>query len=322
VKALFYESLLVRLYSDILGELGMHGKLTLEGIITALVTPFSPNGEVDESSLRELVRFQLKSQVNGLYPLGTTGLGPIMPTEQRKRVAEIAVEEAGHRIPVIIQVGAADSVSSLELALHAQKIGADAVASLTPFYYQPGEPAIIEYFTKLSEATALPLLVYNIPRNTGNNVNADLLVKLSKLPHVCGIKDSSRDFSQLLDYIQKVPQGFHVINGTDSYLFSAFCAGAHAGVSATANAFPELFVEMYRAFRTNDFEKGKILQLKIHAIRQALSSPPIAPILEALRLRGFHSGMVKTPLRSMTAEEIENLRSQIASIVPDIRLAS
>ncbi len=296
--------------------------LRLRGIITALLTPFSTGGGVYEESLRELVRFQLKSKVNGFFTLGTTGLGPAIQPDERKRVAEIVVEETKGRVPVIIQVGAADPLVSLDLARHAQKVGADAVASLTPFYYHPGEAATLEYFEKLSQATSLPLFVYNIPGNTGNNVDANLLLKLSKIPNVVGIKDSSRDFLQLLDYLEIVPDGFNVINGTDSYLFSAFCGGVHAGVSAIANPFPEIFVEMYESYKAGNLDKGKTLQIKINAIRKLLEKPPIAPILEAVKMRGLKSGLVKPPLRSMRADEIENLHASVSRLLPEMKLVA
>lgn len=300
----------------------MADNFRLRGIITALVTPFTRDGEVDEEALRELVRFQLKTRVNGFYPLGTTGLGPAMEAFERKRVAEVVVEETNGHVPVIVQIGATQPTVSIELARHAEKIGADAVASLTPFYYHPGEEAIIEYYQKLSLTTSLPLFVYNIPPNTGFNVDARLLKKLSGIPKVIGIKDSSGDFNQLLDYMRNVPEDFNVITGTDSYLFSALCAGLQGGVSATANAFPEHFVEMYEAYKTKDFEKGKVLQMKIRALRYALSTPPLAPILETLKMRGLKSGYVRLPLRSMNSNEREALRVTVNRILPEMKLAA
>ncbi len=294
----------------------------LHGIITALVTTFSRAGSVDEEAFRELVQFQLKNKVNGFFPLGTTGMGPAMEPDQRKQVAEVVVEETNHRVPVVVQVGASDPATSLDLARHAEAIGADAIASLTPFYYHPGNDAIVDYYRKLSSATRLPLLVYNIPRHTGNNVDGDLLLELSKIQNVTGIKDSSRDFSQLLDYLQKVPEGFNVITGTDSFLFSALCAGTHGGVSATANPFPELFVKMYEAYMAGNLDEGKALQIKIHSLRDVLSKPPIAPLHEALRLRGLKGGFVKPPLRSMNAEEIDDLRESLNRLLPQIKLTA
>ena len=299
----------------------MQKGLKLEGIITALVTPFSKNDQVDEEALRELVQFQIKSGVNGLFPLGTTGMGPAMEPFERKRVAEVVVKEVEKKIPVIVQVGAADPIVTIDLARHAEQIGADAVASLTPFYYHPGTESIIEHFRRLAAATKLPILVYNIPSNTGNNVDAKLLVQLSRIPNIVGIKDSSRDFSQLLDFLTNVPHEFTVINGTDSYLFSALCAGVSAGVSATANAFPELFVEMYGSYKGSDLAKGEKLQKKIHSLRSAMNNPPLAPYLEVLKMRGLKSGNVRLPLRQMNSEEVAALRSIVTRLAPELGIA-
>ena len=299
----------------------MSTELNLHGIITALVTPFSASGTVDESALEELVHFQVRSGVNGLFPLGTTGMGPAMEADERERVAEVVVDSADDKIPVVVQVGDTNPNVSVDLALHAEKIGAAAVACLNPFYYHPGPESVIQFYRRLAGATKLPVLVYNIPRNTGNNVDARLLLQLSQIPNIVGIKDSSRDFSQLLDYLGTVPKGFTVINGTDSYLFSAFCAGVSAGVSATANAFPELFVEMYKSYRSGDLKSGQELQKRIHLLREATSNPPLAPLLEALRIRGLRSGNVRSPLRPMDSAEISALRATMRRLVPELKIA-
>jgi len=296
----------------------MTGKFALEGIVTALLTPFTPAGDVDQDALREIVRFQLKHQVHGFYVCGTTGLGPAMSSDQRRRTAEIVIQETSKKIPVVVQVGASDPQAGLELARHAEKTGADAIVSLTPFYYKPGENAIIEYFTELASATRLPVFVYNIPSHTGNNVDASLLLKLSRIPNVVGVKDSSRDFVQLVDYLSVAPAEFAVINGTDSYLFAALCAGAQAGVSAVSNLAPELMVKMYDAFRKKEYDLGRSLQLKIHALRKATAKPPIAPLLEGLKLRGLKSGLVKSPLRSTNRDELVQLRADLSRILPEL----
>jgi dihydrodipicolinate synthase/N-acetylneuraminate lyase len=277
---------------------------------------------LDQESLREIVSFQLDHKIDGFFVCGTAGLGPVMGAADRKKVAEIVIEETRKRVPIIVQVGAADPRTSLELAEHAQSIGADAIASLTPFYYKPGDDAIVEYFKQLSGSTTLPMFVYNIPRHTGNNVDASLLVRLSKIRNIVGVKDSSQDFTQLIDYLAAVPRSFNVIVGTDSFLFSALYAGAQGGVSALANAFPELMVEMYQAFERKEAEKGSELQRQVHGLRSVTSKPPIAPLLEVLRFRGLKSGQVRAPLRSMAPNEIEELRSSVQRILPTLQLDS
>jgi len=300
----------------------MPSKLKVGGVITALVTPFTADEKVDEEALRECVRFQLNAGVHGMFTLGTTGLGPVMSPDQRELVGQVVVNEVRGRVPVIIQVGGIEVSVSLKLAARAEKVGADAVASLPPFYYQPGSPAIIDYYRQLSRATSLPIFIYNIPRSTGVNIDAKLASEISKVHGIRGIKDSSRDFTQLLDFLEHAGQGFDVINGTDSYMFSAFCAGASACVSATANPFPELCCQLYNAYREHDMERGRLLQLKIHRLRSALGNPPISPLLEVLKMRGLRSGQVIPPLRSMTSSELLELRTQLARLVPEIKLVS
>jgi len=295
--------------------------LPLHGIITALVTPFSSTGKVDEESMRDLVRFQLDSGIHGFFPLGTNGMGPVMESQERRKVAEIVVSETAGRITVIVHVGAADPDTSIELAIHAQKIGASAVASVTPFYYNPDNQAIVNYYTRLSEATTLPTFVYNIPRHTGNNVTVELLLQLSKIPGIVGIKDSSRDFCQLLDYLNCAPVGFNVISGTDSFIYPALCTGTQAGVSAIANAFPELLVKLYTKFEEGELNEARKIQLKIQWLRTTLEKPPIAPLLETLRMRGLGSGKVKLPLRSMTPAETQALLDSLRKIMPEVSLS-
>jgi len=296
--------------------------LQLRGIITALVTPFSSAGDVDEAALREIVEFQVRNRVNGLFPLGTTGMGPAMEPEERKRVAEIVVETVNGKIPVIIQVGSADPLTSLDLAKHAEKIGADAIASLNPFYYHPSAESVIEHYRRLSEATTLPIIAYNIPSNTGNNIEPKLLLQISKIPRLIGIKDSSRDFMQMQDYMATLPESFNIINGADAYQFSAFCAGIKAGVSATANAIPDFYVEMHEAYKSGHFEKGKDLQKKIFLLRKAMVNPAIAPFLEVLRMRGVRSGNVRPPFRALTQAEIDSLRAVVNSTLPELKLVA
>jgi len=295
--------------------------LALRGVITALVTPFTQDGDIIEESIRELVRFQLKAGVHGLFAFGTNGMGPAMEVPQRKKAAEVIVSETAGRIPVIVHVGGMDLHVGIELAAHAEKIGASAVACVTPFYYHPDATAVVEHYNRLSESTTLPLLLYNIPSNTGNNLSAETVRTLSKIPGIVGIKDSSRDFLQLLDFLSISPPGFCVISGTDSFFFSALCAGVQAGVSGFANAFPELMVQIYEDYTRGDLAEAKKLQLKIHSLRAALTKPEIAPLLETLRMRGLKSGKVKLPLRSMSTEEIRTLYEFLRNSLPEINFA-
>lgn len=286
----------------------------IEGVITALVTPFTEEGDVDEEALQELVEFQVKSGIHGLYPCGTVGEGPTMSIEQRKRVAEIVVGQVKARIPVIVHIGAINTTMTVELAKHAEKVGADALGCVTPYYFTLDDDAMVEHYRRVAEAVGISLFVYNIPHRTNVNITPNLMAKLAKLPNIVGIKDSSRDFTQLCEYMEKLGKGFTVICGTDALMIPALFMGAKGSISAISNAFPELFVDAYNAFKKGDYEKAIELQFKIIVTRRAFAKPTVAPLKEALKLRGFKAGTVKNPLRSMTEKEIIELRNSLVGL--------
>jgi len=289
-------------------------KRKIEGIITALLTPFTEEGNIDEEALQEFAEFQVKSGIHGLYPCGTVGEGPTMSIEQRKRVAEIVVDQVKARIPVIVHIGAINTTMTVELAKHAEKVGADALGCVTPYYFTLDDDAIIEHYRRVAEAVSIPIFVYNIPHRTTFNITPNLMVKLAKLPNIIGIKDSSRDFTQLCEYIEKLGKGFTVICGTDALIIPALFMGAKGAISAISNVFPELFVDAYDAYKKKNYEKAITLQFKIIAARRVLGKPAIAPLKEALKMRGFRAGAVKNPLRPMTEKEIIKLRDSLIGL--------
>ena len=208
----------------------------IQGLFPALLTPFDREGRVDHERLASLVRFQLSNRVDGLYPCGTTGLGPLLSSKERKGIAETVLSEAGSKVPVVVQVGCADTGSTVELARHAEKAGAYAVASLTPFYYKPGDVAIAKHFETVAKSIGIPLLAYNIPQFTGNNLLPGAIAGLARRGVISGVKDSSRNVIQLLDLLNAVPESFVVMNGTEEYALFAMMMGGDGIVSGAANA--------------------------------------------------------------------------------------
>jgi len=290
----------------------------IEGIVTALVTPFNLDGELDENALHRIVEFQIEKGVHGLYPCATFGEGPTMTVEQRKRVAEIVIERSGRRVPVVVQVGASDASTTIELSRHAERVGADAVAVVTPYYYNPDEEALVEYYKQVSENVAIPVFIYNIPYRTTVNITPDIALKIvAAAPRVQGIKDSSRDFMQVLEYIEKLPRDFIILNGADAYILPALIMGVSGAMSGYSNAFPELYVSLYDLFKRGDYEKAREVQFKINLTRRMLrlhAQPFIQPVKEAMKMRGIPAGFVKRPLRPMTEEEIDDLRSKLKKL--------
>lgn len=250
-----------------------------------------------------LVRFQISNGVDGLYPCGSTGLGPMLSLDERKAVAEAVIGEASGKVPVVVQVGCTDTASSIELATHAERAGATAVASLTPYYYKPGDRAVLKHFEAISKSVGIPVFAYNIPQFTGNNLMPGAVAAMAKSGIIAGVKDSSRDFLHLLDLLDAVPEGFVVMNGTEEYGLSALMSGADGLVSGGASALPELFRSLVAAHRGASYPEALAAQKMVLKVKDVVKSGPISAYYEILRERGIDCGKPRAPLLPLEASE-------------------
>jgi len=285
-----------------------------KGIFPALITPFDYEGEVKLEDLRRVARFHIEKGVNGFFVCGSAGEGPLMSISQRRLVAETVIDEASGDVSIIVHVGTTNTRETIELAKHAEKNGADAVGVVSPYYFKPDLEGLIQHYRLVSESISIPVFVYNIPLRTGFNVTSEMVNRLFELPNVMGVKDSSRNLIQIREIIETAPKRITVINGSDNLIFAALTIGVDGQISGTANVAPELFVELYRAFRDGDLRKALKLQADINAVVRALSGPPIAPLKAALELRGVSAGVPKRPLRPLRPDEISGLEERLSAL--------
>jgi N-acetylneuraminate lyase/4-hydroxy-tetrahydrodipicolinate synthase len=284
----------------------------VRGLFTGLITPFDGRGRVDPERLSELVEFQISKGTEGLFPCGSTGLGPMLSIEERKTVAETVLKSSRGRVPVVVQVGCTDTSSTVELARHAERFGAEAVASLPPFYYKPGERAIAKHFETIANSVSIPLFAYNIPLFTGNNLQPVAVASMAKEGTISGIKDSSRDLLQLLDLLDAVPDDFIVMNGTEEYGLFAIMTGADGLVSGAASALPELFKSMVAAYRNGDLEKALAAQKTVLSVKILVKQGPIPAYYDILRERGIDCGLPRAPF-------LPTKKKTVASIMNGLR---
>jgi 4-hydroxy-tetrahydrodipicolinate synthase len=275
------------------------------GLFTALITPFDSRGKVDPERLTELVRFQVARGVDGIYPCGSTGLGPLLSPPERKLVAETVVAAARGKVSVVVQVGCADTRSTVELAKHAEKIGADAVASLTPFYYKPGDKAVFKHFEAVRGGVNIPVLAYNIPQFTGNNLLPATVALMARDGTIQGIKDSSQNLLQLEDLIGAVPENFVVMNGTEEYGLFAIMAGADGLVSGGASALPELFESLVAAERSGNHGEAIRAQTTVLKVKELTKPSPIAAYYAILRERGMDCGVPRAPFLALERDSAD-----------------
>lgn len=270
-----------------------------EGIIPPIITCFDKKGNFDEKAQREVIRFLLP-KVNGFYPIGTYGSGPLMDTDERKKVAEVIVDETNGKIPVIFHIGAVNTKQAVELAQHAESIGADAVGSIPPFYYSYTEKDLLEYYRSILSAVNIPLFAYNNPGLSNNPLSPQLISVLAN-EGLYGIKDSSFDIITLCNFMNSIDnKQFHFIVGTEAFAAAAFQVGAQAAISGLANVWPELVGKLWAALINDETREAGELQLEVLKARSILkSAPTLVVCYEVLRMRGVNAGYPRLPFHSV-----------------------
>lgn len=271
----------------------------LQGIIPPLTTPFTEGGDVYEEGLRRLVEFQVEKGSHGLFICGTYGSGPIMTVEEREKVHEVVVDQVGGRITVIAHVGTASTAQSAELAQHAERVGADYIASVSPYYHRHDERAVVEHFRTLVEAVDLEVYVYNNPKASGVTITPSFLHHLADVG-VRGIKDSGFSFIELTHFMLALEDrpDFRFIVGTEGLALPAFMIGAKGSVAGLANVFPELVVKLWDLFQAGKYKEAARVQMQVNRARQILHIPSStnAACYAVLYERGIDVGYPKLPI--------------------------
>lgn len=285
-----------------------------KGIIPPLITCFDEKGKFDEMAQREVIRF-LVPKVNGFYPIGTYGSGPLLDVEERKDIAKVIVDEVSGKVPVIIHIGAVNTKQAVDLAKHAESIGADAIGAIPPYYYSYTEYDLLEYYRAILSATELPFFAYNNPGLSNNPLSPKVINTLAK-EGLYGIKDSSFDlitFSNFVNHVEK--EDFHFIIGTEAFAAAAVNAGAEAVISGLANAWPEIMGELWNALEANDMRKAGKLQLQVLKARAVMkSAPTLVVCYEILRMRGVNPGRPRLPFHFVSDDIRQNIRKSLIEL--------
>jgi 4-hydroxy-tetrahydrodipicolinate synthase len=289
--------------------------LVLRGVFVPLVTPFGPTGDVDQLALERLVDHLLEAGVHGLFVGGTTGEFPLLRSAERRHIAEVVVARAARRVPVIVQSGAPSTRQAIELTEHARQIGASAVAVVAPYFFPLSEAALIDHYVAVCAAVPeFPVLLYNIPQRTANALPPPLAAEIvRRCPNVVGIKDSSGNLSQTIEYAS-VRADFQVAQGADGLLVAGLAMGIQATVSGNANVFPELAVAVFDAWWRGDPAAARAAQLRLNVARHALRDGlDLSLFKRLLGQRGVPVGEVRSPLRPATDAEVDAARATLES---------
>lgn len=287
----------------------------LEGIIPPLISPFRDDGILNVEGVRVLVNFLTERGVSGFFVCGTYGTGPAMTVLERKKTASAVLDAVKGGAKVIVHVGSSNVDTVLELAKHAEEVGADAVASVPPFYYTYEDESIIDFFRILTSKVDIPVFVYNNPARSGNAIKPSLLRRLAEVG-VAGIKDSCFDLVRFYEFINSVDKkDFEYIIGTEAFLVPAYLAGSRACISGLSNVFPEINVKAFNLLKEGKYVEAAKVQLDIIKLREVMHLFPTYPaIFEALRLRGIDVGFAKYPFRKLTKNEVQKLEENLRKL--------
>lgn len=291
----------------------------IEGIVTAMVTPFTRGGEyVDFDKIGPLAQGILKFGVHGLFVCGTTGEGLLMTPEERKVVLREALAVAKGKCTFVAHTGALDLATAIELTADAATAGADCAAILAPAFYPYDDRAIEEYYTAIAKAVkGFPIFLYNIPGFARNKIALSSVLRLAEAhENIVGIKDSSGDMCWLGKLLAAVPKDFKVLNGCDEFGHQALAAGAVGAVSGTSNAFGDVYVKLYNAAKANKHDEARKQQHRLNRVCEALTyGGTLGMFKEAMRLRGIDAGYTRPPQRMITNQE----KKMIAALVDELK---
>ncbi len=277
----------------------------LEGVLTALVTPFDASGEIDERALRGLVRWQIGEGVAGLVPCGTTGEGATLDPAEHERVVRIVAEEsAGSKRPVRIVAGAGtnDTRRTIALARRCRRAGADALLLVTPYYNKPTQAGMRDSFREIADAVDLPIVVYNVPGRTGVNLLPDTVLSIAEDPRFAGVKEASGNLDQASQILRARPAGFAVLSGEDSLTLPMIALGADGAIAVVSNEAPGAFARMVAAALAGNFEAAREIHARLFPLMRAnfCESNPI-PVKWAVARMGFAVNRLRSPLTPLSA---------------------
>ncbi|OCT12561.1 hypothetical protein A8709_32615 [Paenibacillus pectinilyticus] len=282
----------------------------MQGIIPALITPYTASGQLNEPVTRQLVRHLLKKGVGGFYLSGSTGEGFLQTISERKAFLELALDEVKGEVPVITHIGAMDTATCVELTRHAADVGAAAVSAVAPFYYKHGLEQVKEHYLDIARAADIPLIMYHFPAMTGVNATAAFYAELAQEPNIIGVKFTSTNTFELQQLMAACGPDFLVFNGPDEALLAGLAMGCCGAIGSTYNIMPGKFVELYKAFQQGDLTSSRAIQFEVNeVIAELIKYDFIAFEREILRLQGFEVGAPRKPIQQLTAEQRQSIRT-------------
>jgi len=285
------------------------------GTGTALVTPFRTDGSLDENAVRSLVKRQIDAGINFLVPCGTTGESPTLTHAEHLRVVELTVEIAKGKVPVLAGAGGYNTSEVISLASELQKLGADGILSVTPYYNKPTQEGLFQHFKAIASTINLPIILYSVQGRTGVNIEPSTVLRLSEIPNIVGIKEASGSISQMGAILNLVSKDFLVLSGDDALTLPLVSLGGRGLISVASNEIPAEMTRLVQSALSADFAGARRLHFRYLSLMDInfVESNPI-PVKAALAEMGLLQPVWRLPLVSPKPENLARIRAVLESL--------
>ncbi len=282
-----------------------------KGSLPALVTPFK-DGKVDEKAFRAHVNWVIEEGSHGIVPVGTTGESPTLTHDEHKQVIVWAVEEARGRVPVMAGAGSNNTVDAIEFSQHAEKVGAQGLLHVTPYYNKPSQEGLYRHFKAIAEATSLPIFIYNIPPRSVVDMSVETMARLAEIKNIIGVKDATMKLDRVSAQRQACGKDFIQLSGEDGTALAHMAHGGHGCISGDRQCRPRLCADFQNACLAGDFAKALEIQDKLFPLHQALFvEPNPAPSKAALNILGRMSDEVRLPMVPASAATRDTVKAAL-----------
>ena len=288
-----------------------------EGVLPAIITPFkrNPSMSLDIQGLDRNIGFLLSRGIHGIVPCGSTGESATLTFDEHEKVIELTVGKVNGKIPVLAGTGSNNTAEAVRLTKAAKDIGADGVLVISPYYNKPNRAGLVKHFTKLADLD-IPVVMYNVPGRTGQNLEPDLVAELAQHPNIVGIKEASGNIGQISRIIEETQdEDFTVISGDDNITLPILALGGSGVISVAANVDPARMVAMYEAVKCGDYQKALVLHYALSPLFRSMfiDTNPI-PVKKAVELIGLAGGPVRLPLDELDEKKTEQLKKVLSTI--------
>lgn len=286
----------------------------ITGVIPAIITPFELDESFSKSKMEKLVEQLIEQGVAGLYLTGSTGEGFLMSSEERKEVVEVVIKQVQKRIPVIVHVGALSTMKSIDLAQHAEKVGADAISSVPPFYWRFSSEQIFRYYEELSNSVDLPMIVYKVAL-VNATMDLSMVERLATIKNVKGIKYTDTNHYEMQRIRERLGEDFMIYSGADEMAISGLTMGANGIIGSFYSLMPEIFVEIESLYRKGQFDEAREKQILANDVIQVfLRFDYYSAMKLALGWMDMNVGICRRPFLPLTHDEQEKLRSGLLEL--------